>query len=72
MNEEDYEPVKIDGVKCIAVNKFATAICCAHNEWDKPVWIAYSLIHENSEVYKRGDEGILIVPRWLARKENML
>lgn len=71
-DSEDFDPVKIDGVKCIAVNKHGTSILCEHEDWDKPIWIAQSLIHDDSEVYKKGDEGILYVPRWLARKENML
>jgi hypothetical protein len=32
-------------------------------------WIPKSIVHDNSEVYKDGTEGTLIVAAWFAEKE---
>ncbi len=36
------------------------------------VWIPQSVISEDSEVYKRGDEGKLVVRRWFAEREGLV
>jgi len=39
------------------------------------VWIADSLIHDDSEIYKKsevGEEGILVIPNWLAEQKGLL
>ena len=38
----------------------------------KEVWIPQSAIHEDSEVYKKGDEGKLLVKMWWAEKEGWI
>ena len=35
-------------------------------------WIPKSLIHDNSEVYKKGTEGKLVVPQWWAEEEGLV
>lgn len=35
------------------------------------VWIPQSVIHDDSEVYKQGDEGDLVIYRWFAEKEGL-
>ena len=35
-------------------------------------WIPKSVIHDDSEVYKAGTTGCLIVQRWFAEKEKMV
>jgi len=71
-DEEDFEFAKIDGVKALLVSKSGAALLCTHDSWDKPVWIAQSQIGEDSEVYRKGDVGILVVRKWLAVKENLI
>lgn len=39
---------------------------------DKEVWIPKSVIHDDSEVYKKGDHGTLKVPMWFAEKEGWI
>ncbi|OHD23869.1 MAG: hypothetical protein A2Y38_17420 [Spirochaetes bacterium GWB1_59_5] len=34
-------------------------------------WIPQSQIHDNSEVYKAGTEGILIITDWIAKQRNL-
>ena len=70
--EEEREPVRIDGTKCIGLSKSNLAILCTNEDWDEDVWVPQSIIHANSEVYKLGTEGVLVVPRWFAKEKNLL
>ena len=38
----------------------------------KQVWIPKSQIHEDSEVYKMGTEGELVIPQWLAEEKELV
>lgn len=71
-SEEENESVRIDGVSCIARSSSGRAILCQHEDWDSDKWIPQSLIHDDSEVYTSNTQGVLIVPRWFAKKENLL
>jgi len=66
--EEEYEPVAIQGCKGIVVSKNGKNLLCSCDSWDKDEWIARSVIHDDSEVYKEGTKGTLILPRWYANK----
>lgn len=35
-------------------------------------WIPQSCVHEDSEVWKEGDEGTLVVPEWFAIKNGLV
>lgn len=37
----------------------------------KQVWIPKSVIHDDSEVYEDGTEGIVIVKTWFAEKNDL-
>jgi hypothetical protein len=36
----------------------------------KNIWVPKSVVHDDSEVYKVGDEGELLVKRWWAEKNG--
>jgi len=36
------------------------------------VWVPQSQIHDDSEVWRRGDEGTLVVTDWFAKKAGWL
>jgi len=38
---------------------------------EKEVWIPQSQIHDDSEVYREGDAGTLVVSEWFAEKEGL-
>ena len=40
--------------------------------WDDDVWIPKKMIHEDSEVYKKGTEGKLIITEWIAKQKGFL
>lgn len=39
---------------------------------NEDVWVPKSLIDDDSEVWKTGDKGILVVPEWFARKNGLM
>lgn len=59
---------KIDNAKCIHVK--GKAILVEALLFDEPVWIPFSQVDDDSEVYQKGDEGTLIVSDWWAEKEG--
>jgi hypothetical protein len=38
----------------------------------KNVWIPKSQIDDNSEVWKKGDEGTLVVSEWIAEEKGLV
>jgi hypothetical protein len=37
---------------------------------ESPIWVPLSQIHDDSEVYGKGDDGSVIVTRWWAVKQG--
>ena len=35
------------------------------------VWIPTSQVHDDSEVYKPGTAGVLVIPRWVAEMKEL-
>lgn len=66
-NEERYEPVRIPDV--VAKRSTEKALLCRIA--GEEVWIPHSQIHEDSEVYESGGEGVLVIPRWLAEEKDL-
>lgn len=56
----------LDKVRCIEGRP--KAIRCSRN--GKTFWVPQSVVHDDSEVYKEGDEGKLVVQLWFAEKEG--
>jgi len=61
---------EIEGARCI--HEKGDAILVEAPDFDEPEWIPQSQIDDDSEVYKRGTEGTLIVTDWLAEKRGWL
>jgi hypothetical protein len=45
----------------------AILVACGGEE----VWVPTSQVHEDSEVYKPGTEGILVIPQWVAEMKEL-
>jgi len=43
-------------------------LCVPEDEEGKQLWIPKSVVHDDSEVWKKGDEGKLVVKAWYAEK----
>jgi hypothetical protein len=59
--------VEIDDCVCSAATSKAILVACEGED----VWIPTSQIYEDSEVYKPGTQGILVIPRWVAEMKEL-
>jgi len=69
MRDDDY--VSLNDVTCVKHTAKAIAIIFNDDvdmEW---LWIPHSQIHEDSEVYKFGTQGTLIISKWIAGKKGL-
>lgn len=69
----DTDPVEeIDDVKCDKDTPKAilVEVTVAKGKTIK-TWVPKSLIHDDSDVYKAGTEGKLVVARWFAEQEGL-
>lgn len=57
----------------IAVRESDKAIMCDVGRKDRQAcWIPKSLIDDDSEVWKAGQSGDLVIPEWFALKEDLI
>jgi hypothetical protein len=57
--------MRIENAKCVKQTDNGGLLIEAP-DFDEPTWIPQKGVHEDSEVYKVGTEGVLIVEDWLA------
>jgi len=55
-----------------AVRETDDALLVEADEFDEPQWVPKSQIDDDSEVYKLGTDGTLIVSEWFAEKRGWL
>ena len=68
MEATDIEATDIEGV--IAIKETAHAILIRRPTGAKH-WIPKSLVHEDSEVWRDGDYGRLVVATWFVEREGI-
>lgn len=61
---------EIEDAECVAQTD--KAICVRAPDLDGQVWIPQSQVHEDSEVWKEGQSGKLVVNEWWAEKEGWM
>lgn len=61
---------EVEDARCIRDS--GKAILVEAPDFDEPEWIPQSMVDEDSEVYKLGTEGKLIVADWFAEKKGWL
>ena len=64
------KPESLGNGKC--VKETAKAIRVELDDLGDKIWIPQSQVHENSEVWKDGQEGEVIVSDWFAKKEGLI
>lgn len=62
-----FEKYGYDRSEGVALRETEKAILFKQEDGEE-YWVPKSQIHDDSEVWKEGDEGILIVTEWFARK----
>lgn len=60
------EPHTMGDGKCTRATEKALLVLIG----DKETWVPQSVVHDDSEIYKVGDEGTLVVKRWWAEKNG--
>jgi len=65
--------ITIDGVECMAQTEAAIRVRRKRSDgsYGRAVWIPQSVIHDDSEVYKAGDAGRLVIAQWFATKSGL-
>lgn len=56
--------------ECVAETDKAIGVLRDDAGDTEPFWIPKSVIHDDSEVWKKGDEGELVVKYWWAEKNG--
>lgn len=62
------ETAHFDDVTALAATDRAV-LCEIHGQ---QYWVPQSQIHEDSEVWKRGDKGTLVVTQWWAEQRGLV
>jgi hypothetical protein len=48
------------------------AALCVIPGYDEEFWIPKSQIHDDSEVWHKGDEGKLVITQWIAEQKRLV
>jgi hypothetical protein len=64
--------VEFEDVVALSLSKSGQALNCRFLQDNRQRWIPVSVIHDNSEVWKPGQKGTLVLPEWFALKEGLI
>lgn len=60
----------VENAEALKESDSGKALLIEAPDFDEPQWIPHSQIHEDSEVYKVGTDGNLLVSEWFAEKRG--
>ena len=70
----DESGFEVGQAKCIHTTPFAIKCVLLEGtdfmKTGQEFWVPESQIHDDSEVYEKGDEGLLVVTHYIAKKEG--
>ena len=72
MSGQDMECVEFEDVPAVEAESDKAILVLLEDYSDEPMWIPKSQIHDNSEVYKKGTSGTLIITKWIAEQKGVL
>lgn len=64
--EHDEKNVEITGARCLRDSKMAVLIRITWKDKVQEFWVPQSQVHAHSEVWVPGDEGKLVISKWIA------
>ncbi len=62
------ETVEFEDVECIAETPVAIRVDIDGEKY----WIPQSQVHDDSEVWRLGQKGKLVITRWIAEQKNLV
>ena len=60
--------VRIQQARCLRATD--RAILVVSTDWPTPTWIPQGQVHDDSEVWRPGDTGTLVVSAWVAEQKG--
>jgi hypothetical protein len=74
MSEKNWEPVEIEDCKCERLSASGKAVLITRDGGSdyQAEWIPCALIRDESEAYKPGTDGVLVIPQWLAEEKGFV
>lgn len=66
--DDEADAVSFEHTQCIRQTPQAILVLIGKRE----KWFPQSVVHDDSEVWKLGDEGKLVIKGWFARKEGLV
>lgn len=57
---------------CEVIKDSGAAILVESKNLEEPLWVPQSQVHADSEIWKEGDVGLLIISEWFAEKKGLL
>ena len=64
------ETVEFEDARCIRETQKAIQVRLSDRQ--RPIWIPQSIVHDDSEVYKFGQSGKLVLPEWFALRMGLI
>ncbi len=61
------QPISLGKAKCVAATDKAIQVVL---EEGRILWVPQSVVHDDSEVYSKGDQGELVVELWWAEQRK--
>lgn len=66
------DTVSFDDVTVVRSSDKALLVSIPEHDDGKPIWIPQSHIHDDSEVYKEGTSGTLVISEWIATEKGLV
>ena len=63
---------KVEFADVLAEHETDKALLCRFPDREAPVWIPKGQIDNDSEVYKKGHKGKLVVSEWIATEKGLV
>lgn len=66
---------EIEDARCVTVrykNGKPHSLLVDAPEFEEPAWFPYDHVTDESEVYRKGDQGTFIISEWLAEQRGFL
>jgi hypothetical protein len=55
-----------------SIQETEKALCVDCPDFHHPLWIPKSQIHDDSEVWKNGQDGTLVITEWFAEERGLI